>query len=279
MTTSRRRAAERELREIDFYLPEDTSGVTIQSVENYIGSLFPTVKTRVCSPILRGLRGSKLEEYAESLASSRVKDPSAVIQSSEPLYGEIDYERRAIMGKARVGGVVYDGQKVETICLDLLKTVSSIDRCSIVFTGRLLSTYSRDDMRHHLRTVVFGFPSVVSIPGVIEAPAKPKEYYFLRQQLVAAGAGEVELTKLKSSFKGRFIDYDDPSVNSVLKGLALQAVVFHITLNPFCSDRTCRLFNAHWQEELIQSQTISAGFCAHHSKLIKRLGKHPALSW
>ena len=279
MTTSRRRAADRELREIDFYLPEDPSGIAIQSVQKYVGSLFPTVKTRVRSPVLRGLKGPKLEECADRLANSRVKDPSAVIQSSEPLYGEIDYERRALMGRAKLGGVVYDGRKIEAICLDLLKTGSPIDRCSVVFTGRLLSTYSRDDMRHHLRTVVCGFPSVISVPGVIEAPAKPKEYYLLRQQLEAAGAGEVELMKLKSSFKGRFIDYDDPSVNEALKGLALQAIIFHITLNPFCADRTCRLFNAHWQEDLIESQITSARFCVHHAKLIKRLGKRPALAW
>jgi len=279
MTTSRKRVAEKKLREIDFCLPEDPAGIDVRSVESYVNSCFPTVRTRVLPPVLHGLRGSRLEKCGLALASARIKDPSKGVQSFEPMYGEIDYERRAILGKAKVGGIVYDGRKVEAICRNLLKRKSSLDRCSVVFTGRLLSTYSQDDLRQHLRTVICGFPSVVSVPGIVEAPAKPKEYYLMRQQLEAAGAGEHEMSRLKSAFKGRFIDYDDPSTNEVLKGLALQAIIFHMTLDPFCDDRTCRLFNAHWQEDLIESQIRSAGFCSKHAKLIKRLGREPVLSW
>lgn len=279
MTTSRRKAVERKLRGIDLYSPEDSPGADISSVKGFIETCFPSAKTRVLPPIIQRLRGSSLEECALAFASARVKDPSKSAQSFEPMYGEIDYERRAIMRKAKVGGIVYDGRKVEEICLNLLGSRISLDRCSVVFTGRLLSTYSQDDMRHHLRTVICGFPSVVSVPGVVEAPAKPKEYYFMRQQLEAAGAGEYELAKLKSAFKGRFIDYDDPSMNEVLKGLALQAVMFHITLEPFCEDRTCRLFNAHWQEDLIESQITSARLCTNHARQIKRLAEEPRLAW
>jgi hypothetical protein len=279
MNTSRRRAAERKLREIDLYLPEDSSGIDVQSIEEFIGSLFPTVDIRILSTITRGLRGSRLTRSSLSFASARVKDSCASVQSYEPMYGEIDYERRAILGKAKIGGIVYDGRKVEGICLDLLGAKTSLERCSVVLTGRLLSTFSLDDMRHHLRTVICGFPSVISIPGVVEAPAKPKEYYLVRQQLEAAGAGEYEVSKLKSAFKGRFIDYDDPSVNEVLKGLTLQAVMFHMTLEPFCDVRTCRMFNAHWQEDLIESQITSGRLCSDHAKQIKRLGKDPTLAW
>ena len=279
MTTSRRKVVERELGEIDFYLPEITPGIDIEPVEEYIGSLFPTVGIHSRPPIFLRLSGSRLEDVATRLASSRVKDPSTAVQPNEPMYGEVDYERRAILGKAKLGGVVYDGHMVEAICLDLLKTRSSLGRCSIVLTDRLLSTYSQDDIRHHLRTVVCGFPSLISIPGVVEAPAKPKEYYFMRQQLEAAGAGEHELLRLRSAFKGRFIDYDDPSISEVLKGLALQAVMFHMTLDPFCSDRHCRLFNSHWQEELIESQVRSQRLCGRHAKLVKCFGKRPRLAW
>lgn len=279
MTTSRRRAARLRLREIDLYSPEDSSGIDLRSVKAYIGSLLPTVSFKVLPPFLRSLPASRLDERASTLASARVKDPSKSHQEVEPMYGEIEYERRTLLGKAKVGGIVYDGRVLERICAGLLARKKSLGTCSIMLTQRLLSTYSHDDMRHHLRTLVCGFPSLISLPGIVEAPAKPREYYVAKQQLEAAGAGDYELAKLRSAFRGRFIDYDDPSMNEVLKGLVLQAVVFHLTLRPFCDDRTCRLFNAHWQEDLIESQLRSGGLCSTHSKLLDQLRASAQLTW
>ena len=41
---------------------------------------------------------------------------------------------------------------------------------------------------------------------------------------------------------------------------------------PFCHDKNCRLYNAHWQEELIQSQSDSPyEFCPTHRRILKEL--------
>jgi hypothetical protein len=195
------------------------------------------------------------------------------------MFGEIDYEKRALVGDAKLGGVVYDGRKVLDISTRILGPKLSPDSASVVVTDRLVSTFSRDDLRHHLRTIVFGFPSVISLPGIVEAPAKPREYYLMKQQLEMRGASDLDLERLKSSFRGRFIEYGDPATTEVLKGLVLQSVIYHLTLDPFCRNKDCRLFNAHWQEDLIRSQVRSASLCDKHSRLIKRLAKNPEVQW
>jgi len=218
-----------------------------------------------------------LDSLASSLASARVKDPTMPRQKFEPMYGEIDYERRVLDGEARAGGLVYDGRALEDVFSRLLKP--STDQALIVITDRLISTFSTDDVRHHLRTVVCGFPNIVSVPGIVEAPARPREYYLMRQELEVQGAGQLRLEQLKRSFKDRFMDYGDSRTIEVVKGLALQAVFFHFTLDPFCGNRDCRFFNAHWQEDLIRSQIESGGLCKRHARAIKALGARPELEW
>jgi hypothetical protein len=161
----------------------------------------------------------------------------------------------------------------------LVKNHGSLETASLIFTDRLVSTYSDDDMRHHLRTVVCGFPSVVSIPGICEAPARPREYYFAKRQLEAESAGDLALVVLKQAFRDEFIDYGDPRTAEVLKGLSLQGVMFHLSLEPFCGDSRCRLFNAHWQKDLIASQIVSGRLCDKHERIVKKLSKKPVLSW
>ncbi len=105
--------------------------------------------------------------------------------------------------------------------------------------------------------------------GLVEAPAKPKELY-LRRYLGSNGIA------LKEEFKGRFIDYEDPRVTEVMKGYVLQAVFFHMTGDPFCKNKNCRLYNAHWQEEVIHAQLeIPHGLCVNHQATLNSLLSSP----
>jgi len=116
---------------------------------------------------------------------------------------------------------------------------------------------------------VYAFPSVISTTGIVEAPARPREYYLLKQQYEMLGK---DLLELKEKFKGCFIDYEDEHLTEVMKGYALQAVSYSLTGDPFCEDKGCRLFNAHWQEELIFAQLESQyEFCEYHTKVLDSL--------
>jgi hypothetical protein len=57
----------------------------------------------------------------------------------------------------------------------------------------------------------------------------------------------------------------------VAKGLAAQAVFYGLTGQPFCEKESCRLFNARWQEQLVESQLRSGKFCDQHNRFLKGL--------
>ena len=140
----------------------------------------------------------------------------------------------------------------------------------VLVTDKLIATYEENDRRLHLRAAIFGWPSVISTPGIVEAPAKPKEYYLAKQKYSLLKAWELKEREVKQKFKDRFIDYRDPRLTEVLKGYIAQAIFFELTGNPFCENKSCRLFNAHWQEDLLRVQIKSGRFCrSHQQKLTK----------
>lgn len=277
MNTSR--STRRRLRTVDIFASESSTTRACSEIRDFVKSLFPNVKVAVKLSPLRGLQSREISKMAYEIAYTRVKDISSPVQTFEPMAGEVDYESRALRGEAHAGGVVYDGRLFADLLLRNCCVNESVETASIVFTDRLVSTFSRDDLRHHLRTVVCAFPSVISVPGIVEAPARPREYYIIRQRLGLEGVGALQSERLKTLMKKRFIDYGDPRSKQVMKGLALQALVHHMTLEDFCSNPKCRLFNAHWQEDLIRTQVDSPRFCPEHNALITKLAKDPIISW
>lgn len=145
--------------------------------------------------------------------------------------------------------------------------------CHIILTNKLFATLDIDN-RPHIRVSIYGYPSVISTSGIVEGPAKPKEYYLYKQKYSQLGIWETEEAKVKQKFRGRFIDYQDKRMPEVLKGYIAQALFFYITQNPFCEKKNCRLYNAHWQEGLIYSQIKSGKFCFRHQKILEKIKKN-----
>ncbi|MDP1853393.1 MAG: hypothetical protein Q8L26_04245 [Candidatus Omnitrophota bacterium] len=142
---------------------------------------------------------------------------------------------------------------------------------AIIVTKRLFATGDGKGRQMHLRSSVFSYPSVISLSGIVEAPAKPREYYLAKQSLSGSGLWEPEEARLKQKLKGRFIDYNDKRLLEVVKGLAAQAMFFYLRGEPFCKSKSCRLYNAHWQEDLIYSQVKSGKFCLKHNRLLSKI--------
>ena len=218
------------------------------------------------------LSQDKLSDYASKIACIKIQDATRrTLSEQEPLYGEIEYEKRRILGKTRAFGVLYDGFELQRIFCELIsRPERSFEFVHILFTNRLFATWDERDSRYHARVSVYGIPSIISTTGVVEAPAKPREYYLLKQQYQMLGK---DLLELKDGFRGRFIDYDDERLTEVMKGYAIQAVFFSLVGDPFCEDKGCRLYNTHWQEELIFAQLGSEyEFCQRHTELIEAMG-------
>ena len=151
-----------------------------------------------------------------------------------------------------------------------LRYANAKDSCQIILTKKLFATFD-PDKRPHIRAAIFGYPCIISTSGIVEGPAKPKEFYLYKQKYTQLGVWEAEEVKTKIKFKGRFIDYGDKRTNEVLKGYIAQSLFFYFTGEPFCQKRGCRLFNAHWQEDLIYSQIRIGKFCLRHSRLLRQI--------
>lgn len=205
-----------------------------------------------------------LEIIAHRLAKCRVHDiKSEIKENFSPLAGEVAYEKRLILSKHKPIGIIYDGFYYQNLCKDLIfKEEQKLSCCHIIFTNQLLGTFDGNDRRYHLRVGIYGIPNIISLSGLTQALAKPREYY------LKIGLGQNPFT-LKNEFKKEIIEDEDTRLTELVKGYCMQALFYHITGSAFCEDKNCRLYNAHWQKEAIQAQvTSSYEFCALHSRII-----------
>ncbi len=213
---------------------------------------------------------------AEKLAGIRVRDPERECSFSKPAYGEIQYERRRISDRRiQASGILYDGFELARLLGTLIpREERSPDHVHIVLTNQLFGAWGQD-LRYHYRVSVYSVPSLISTTAIVEAPAKPREYYLEKQALAASGLRNGSLEALKQKYAGQFVDYDDPRMTEVLVGYALQAVAYAATGNPFCPDRDCRFFDAHYQTDLIRAQLEGDKFCDYHKSLLERQTRSP----
>ena len=77
--------------------------------------------------------------------------------------------------------------------------------------------------------------------------------------------------EMKELIEGRFIDYGDKRITDILKGYVLQGIFYQMLGDTFCESKVCRLFNSHWQEEVINSQMQDPEFCEKHVKRVSYL--------
>ncbi len=236
------------------------------------------VTVRVRGEFMSTHSHGRSEALAPGLAAARVRHPDRPPEAPAPLYGEVQFELRMLEDPARkAAGVLYDAHRLDAIYRGLLReTERSLRVAHVIFTSRLFGTFEEDG-RYHARVNLCGFPSVVSTSGIVEGPARPREYYSVKAR-VAMALGSVPFEAVKEPFRGQFIDYDDPRLTEVLKGYVLQCLFYQIAGEAFCDDPRCRLFNAHWQSEVIVSQLESGDLCRRHADLaasIRSLARSP----
>ncbi len=140
----------------------------------------------------------------------------------------------------------------------------------VVFTNQLVGTWSEGDARYHARVGIYGPIHIISTLGVVVAPARPREYYFARMGYQAVGL-RVPADGPEDFMQGCLVP-EDPRLTEVLKGYVCQALFYSFTGDPFCDDPHCRLYNAHWQTEVLTAQLGGPpGFCAKHLAAISSL--------
>ncbi|RLC64560.1 MAG: hypothetical protein DRI01_03200 [Chloroflexi bacterium] len=265
----------RRLNRVFLYDDGAARALKIEEIAKYLRKKLIKVGVEVRgNPFAFYLLQDKVSDYARKIASIKIQDATKKWSSEqEPLYGEIEYEKKMILGKTRASGVLYDGLELQRLFFEVIPgRERSLQFVHIVFSNRLFATWDEHERRYHARVNLCGIPSIISTTGVVEAPAKPRGYYLLRQQYEMLGK---DLLELKNSFKGAFIDYEDLRLTEVMKGYAMQSVFYSLVGDPFCQDKGCRLYNAHWQEELIFAQIESEyEFCQRHMSFLEELNEY-----
>lgn len=253
------------------YGEPSSPNLDLRAVARYVAEFLPSPPDVRSEFFTLFSGGTDRGGLAFDLARLRIREPMGSPSTEEPLYGEVEFERRGLEEPSRVvPGVVYDGWGFVALLRRFLpRTEGSLDRLHIVLTPRLVATLDEDDRRYHARTILLGLPMVISTGGLVEAPAKPREFYLLKRSIALLGQG-LPTEVLKEPFQGQFLDYGDERLTEVVKGYALQALAYHVLGEAFCPDPHCRLFNAHWQREMLQAQVESPGLCESHRRLLQR---------
>ncbi len=207
---------------------------------------------------------------AKHLASCRIINTKKPFEFHSASIEEIEFENESFKNSSKIKNIVmYDGFELQKLVSNLIsKDENTLDNFHVIFTNRLTCTYDFDDYRYHGRAIICSNPSIISTTGIIEAPAKPKEYYM---ELISNMAQGLNVDSIKKKYQGSYLEYHDERISTVIEGYVMQALFYHLTGEPFCENKNCRLFNPHWQKDLLHSQIEIGKLCEKHEKNLGKL--------
>jgi hypothetical protein len=237
--------------------------IQLQKLKKFITNTFP-VKIEIRNNFFHDLE----KKNYEKIASIRIFDLKKPFKIHNPLTEEIQIEIENKDMSNREEMVLYDGFEFQKITTECISTDENKEETlHIIFTNKLTCTFDENDFRYHVRALIGSNPAIISTTGIIEAPAKPKQYYL---DLMTDFSKE-KIKEIKEKYKGEFLEYNDSRISEIVEGYVLQAIMYYETGDAFCEDKGCRLFNAHWQKDLFYSQLENKKLCNKHQKNIKKL--------
>lgn len=254
-----------KISKIFLYNEQSVPEIKIDKLTDFIKKTFS-----IDSIIRNNIFEDKDENIAKKLASCKVVNTKKPFNFHLPKIEEIEFEKESFVDSSKIKNIImYDGFEFQKIISDLIKdSENTIDNFHIVFTNRLTCTYDQNDYRYHGRAIICSNPSIISTTGIIEAPAKPREYYM---ELISNMAQGLNVDSLKRKYQGSYLEYHDDRISTAVEGYVMQAIFYYLTGEPFCKEEKCRLYNPHWQKDLIRSQIEIGKLCEKHQKMLKEL--------
>lgn len=212
------------------------------------------------------------KKIAYDLAASKIFNPLASFETHIPTSDEIILEENSFTNFTNKDNIVmYDGFEFKQIIANAIpQSESQSNKFHLICTDKLTCTYDYDDYRYHGRAVICSNPAIISTTGIIEAPAKPREYYLQMFENMTQG---LNLDVIKNQFKGKYLEYHDLKLSEIIKGYAMQALFYYLTGQSFCESKDCKLYNAHWQEDLLHSQLTVNKLCNQHQKILDKIAQ------
>ena len=160
--------------------------------------------------------------------------------------------------------VMYDGFELQKIIRENLYDFDN-KTLHIILTNRFTCTFDNSDSKYHGRAVICSNPAIISTTGIIEAPAKSREFYI---EAMANISQNLDIESIKKKHKGEFLEYHDKRLSTVIEGYLLQIIFYILTGESFCDFLDCRLNNAHWQRDLLYSQIEIQKLCKKHQEIL-----------
>ena len=239
--------------------------IKLENLQKFLEKTFP-VETEVRENILKYSNEHTSQKIAECKIFNLRKDFEKHIPTSE----EITFEKLNIENTSTTENIImYDGFHLQRVFADLIPDYENTQNIfHIFFTNKLTCTYDYKDYRYHGRALIGANPSIISTTGIIEAPAKPREYYF---ELMTNFTRGVNVDYVKEKFKGSYLEYHDLRLSKIIEGYLLQAIFYYETGEPFCENKDCKLLNSHWQKDLIHSQLESGKLCPKHQVALEKM--------
>lgn len=254
-----------KISKIFLYDEPAVSNIQLGRLADFLKETFPVqVETR--ESILKFAK----KDTAAKIASCRIFNPRKPYEKHKPSTDEILFEEANFEDTAKTENIImYDGFELQKVLTELTPNEeTSSDVFHIFFTNKLTCTYDCNDYRYHGRAVICANPSIISTTGIIEAPAKPREYYL---DLISNYTQGINVESIKQKYKGTYLEYNDTRLSKIIEGYLLQAIFYFETGKEFCDKPECRLFNAHWQKDLLYSQLENGKLCEPHQQILKKL--------
>ena len=233
--------------------------IKIKKIKKFIIDTFPTEVE-----IKKNFFQFSNEKIFENIASTRIFDLKKQFKKYNPTIKDILIEKENRDMSEKEDMILYDGFELQKIITEFIPINENTEEVlHIIFTNKLTCTFDDIDFRYHARALIGANPTIISTTGIIEAPAKPKQYYL---DLITGFSKE----ETKEKFKGEFLERHDSRLHEIVKGYLLQSIIYYETGDPFCDNKKCRLFNSHWQKDLFYTQIENKKFCKKHLELINK---------
>lgn len=259
-----------KLREVNIYTDLPSSALDLSGVTGFLDSLEIRVEMRGDLFEYVALEEASQIETGRLLAASRITDiESPLDELADPAPQDAESELRCLQRIEGYGSRLYDGNWLQRVYFSLLFKKAGIVGDSgvvhLVITGRLFVTF--EVKRYHARVMLSGVPALVSTAGIVEGPARPREYYFMKASFLQSGRDTKELDQL---FDGQYLVHDGPLIDKAIPSYVLQGVFYTATGKGFCADPECCLFNSHWQTEVLKAQ-LDGKLCGGCKEALKTL--------
>jgi hypothetical protein len=204
----------------------------------------------------------------EKIANTRIFNLRRPFEKHNPSIETIRIEKENKDMSEKKEMILYDGFEFHKVINEFIPiNENKIDTLNIIFTNKLTCTFDENDFRYHARSLIGSNPTIISTTGIIEAPAKPKQYYLE----MMTNFSDEKVEEIKKKFKDEFLEYHDKRISEIIEGYLLQAIMYYETGEAFCENKDCRLFNAHWQKDLFFSQLENKSFCKKHQEILDEL--------